>query len=173
MTAVTEYLGKNVRQYGIWGALVAIVILFEILTKGLLLRPDSVASLVQQNAYVMILAIGMVMVIVAGHIDLSVGSIVAFIGGIVAIAMETWGLPWLVAVLLGLVVGALVGAWQGYWVAYVGIPAFIVTLAGMLIFRGLAIVIVGSTIAGLPPGFNAISNGYLPNSFGFMAAASI
>jgi len=173
MTAVTDYLGKNVRQYGIWGALVAIVILFEILTNGLLLMPNNVASLVQQNAYVMILAIGMVMVIVAGHIDLSVGSVVAFIGGLVAIMMDKWGLPWLVAVLLGLVVGAVVGAWQGYWVAYVGIPAFIVTLAGMLIFRGLAIVLVGTTIAGLPPGFNKISNGYLPNTFGFMSGRDV
>ena len=173
MTAVTEYLGKNVRQYGIWGALVAIVLLFEVWTHGLLLMPNNVAALVQQNAYVMILAIGMVMVIVAGHIDLSVGSMVAFIGGLVGIMMDKWGLPWLVAVLLGLVIGALVGAWQGYWVAYVGIPAFIVTLAGMLIFRGLAIVLVGTTIAGLPPGFNAISNGYLPNSLGFMAGRDV
>jgi len=173
MTAVSEYLGRNVRQYGIWGALVAIVVLFEVLTHGLLLMPNNVAALVQQNAYVMILAIGMVMVIVAGHIDLSVGSVVAFIGGLVGIMMDKWGLPWLVAVLLGLVIGALVGAWQGYWVAYVGIPAFIVTLAGMLIFRGLAIVLVGTTIAGLPPGFNAISNGYLPNSLGFMAGRDV
>jgi len=173
MTAVSEYLGRNVRQYGIWGALVAIVVLFEVLTHGLLLMPNNVAALVQQNAYVMILAIGMVMVIVAGHIDLSVGSMVAFIGGLVGIMMDKWGLPWLVAVLLGLVIGALVGAWQGYWVAYVGIPAFIVTLAGMLIFRGLAIVLVGTTIAGLPPGFNAISNGYLPNSLGFMAGRDV
>jgi putative multiple sugar transport system permease protein len=173
MTAVSEYLGKNVRQYGIWGALVAIVVLFEVLTHGLLLMPDNVASLVQQNAYVMILAIGMVMVIVAGHIDLSVGSVVAFIGGLVGIMMEKWGLPWLVAVLIALVIGALVGAWQGYWIAYVGIPAFIVTLAGMLIFRGLAIVLVGTTIAGLPGGFNAISNGYLPNSLGFLAGRDV
>jgi putative multiple sugar transport system permease protein len=173
MTAVTEYLGKNVRQYGIWGALVAIVLLFEVWTHGLLLMPNNVAALVQQNAYVMILAIGMVMVIVAGHIDLSVGSMVAFIGGLVGIMMDKWGLPWLAAVLLGLVIGAIVGAWQGYWVAYVGIPAFIVTLAGMLIFRGLAIVLVGTTIAGLPPGFNAISNGYLPNSLGFMAGRDV
>ena len=163
MSAVREYLGRNVRQYGIMGALVAIVLLFEYLTDGRLLMPDNVASLVQQNAYVMILAIGMVMVIVAGHIDLSVGSVVAFIGGIAGIAMDKWNLPWLLAVLLALVVGALVGAWQGYWIAFVGIPAFIVTLAGMLIFRGLAIVLVGTTIAGLPSGFNAISNGYLPN----------
>jgi putative multiple sugar transport system permease protein len=145
------------------------VVLFEVLTNGRLLMPNNVASLVQQNAYVMILAIGMVMVIVAGHIDLSVGSVVAFVGGIVAIAMDKWSLPWLVAVLIGLVVGALVGVWQGYWVAFVGIPAFIVTLAGMLIFRGLAIVLVGTTIAGLPPEFNAISNGYMGNFLGYVA----
>ena len=167
MTAVREYLGRNMRQYGIMGALVAIVILFEVTTSGRLLMPDNVAALVQQNAYVMILAIGMVMVIVAGHIDLSVGSVVAFVGGVIGIAMGKWDMPWLLAVLLGIVVGALVGVWQGYWVAYVGIPAFIVTLAGMLIFRGLAIVLVGTTIAGLPTGFVAISNGYLPNLLGY------
>src|SRR5690554_3221681 len=87
----------------------------------------------------MILAIGMVMVIVAGHIDLSVGSVVAFVGGIVALAMRDLQLDWPVAILVGLAVGVLVGAWQGFWVAYVGIPAFIVTLAGMLLFRGLTL----------------------------------
>jgi putative multiple sugar transport system permease protein len=168
MTTVREYLGRNMRQYGIMGALIAIVVLFEVLTNGRLLMPNNVAALVQQNAYVMILAIGMVMVIVAGHIDLSVGSVVAFIGGVVAIAMDKWDMPWLVAVLIGLAMGALVGVWQGYWVAFVGIPAFIVTLAGMLLFRGLAIVIVGTTLAGFPPEFNAISNGYLGNFMGYV-----
>ncbi|WP_232548220.1 multiple monosaccharide ABC transporter permease [Propioniciclava soli] len=146
------------RQYGILGALVAIVLLFQFLTGGRLLMPNNVASLLQQNAYVMILAIGMLMVIVAGHIDLSVGSVVAFIGGVLAISMMQWNLPWPLAVLLALVVGALIGCWQGFWVAFMGVPAFIVTLAGMLLFRGLAIVIVGETIAGLPAGFIAISN---------------
>lgn len=80
MSTLTQYMGRDVRQYGIWLALVAIIILFQILTDGLLLRPNNVASLIQQNAYVMILAIGMVMVIVARHIDLSVGSVVAFVG---------------------------------------------------------------------------------------------
>jgi putative multiple sugar transport system permease protein len=168
MNAVREYLGRNVRQYGIVAALLVIVLLFQVLTDGRLLYPNNVASLVQQNAYVMVLAIGMVMVIVAGHIDLSVGSVVAFVGGLCAIMMTQWELPWLVAVLLSLVVGALVGVWQGFWVAYVGIPAFIVTLAGMLVFRGLAIVLVGTTVAGLPGGFKAISNGSLPNWFGFV-----
>jgi len=168
MNAVREYLGRNVRQYGIVAALLVIVLLFQVLTDGRLLYPNNVASLIQQNAYVMVLAIGMVMVIVAGHIDLSVGSVVAFVGGLCAIMLTQWELPWLVAVLLSLVVGALVGVWQGFWVAYVGIPAFIVTLAGMLVFRGLAIVLVGTTVAGLPEGFKAISNGSVPNWFGFV-----
>lgn len=168
MNAVREYLGRNVRQYGIVAALLMIVLFFQVLTDGRLLKPDNVAALFQQNAYVMVLAIGMVMVIVAGHIDLSVGSVVAFTGGLCAIMLTRWDMPWIVAVLLTVVVGALVGMWQGYWVAYVGIPAFIVTLAGMLIFRGLAIVLVGTTVAGLPQSFNKISNGSLPNWFGFV-----
>jgi len=162
-------LGGNARQYGIFGALVVIVLLFQVLTDGKLLLANNVAALFQQNAYVMILAIGMVMVIVAGHIDLSVGSVVAFVGGIVAVTMrDPIGLPWITAVLVGLAVGALVGAWQGFWVAYVGIPAFIVTLAGMLVFRGLALVVVGETLAGLPSAFIRISKGSLPNVLGFV-----
>jgi putative multiple sugar transport system permease protein len=162
-------LGGEIRQYGIMGALVLIVVLFQVLTDSKLLLPNNVASLIGQNAYVMILAIGMVMVIVAGHIDLSVGSVVAFVGGVVALAMRDVGMSWFLAVLVGIALGALVGAWQGFWVAYVGIPAFIVTLAGMLVFRGLAIVLVGVTIAGFPQPFVDISNGYLPAVLGYMA----
>ncbi len=162
-------LGGNARQYGIFGALVVIVLLFQVLTDGKLLLANNVAALFQQNAYVMILAIGMVMVIVAGHIDLSVGSVVAFVGGVVAVSMRDLDLSWPTAVLIGLALGALVGAWQGFWVAYVGIPAFIVTLAGMLVFRGLALVVVGETVAGLPPAFIRISKGSLPNALGFVA----
>ena len=169
MSTLKERLGGDVRQYGIIFALVMIVLLFQVLTDGKLLLSNNVASLVQQNAYVMILAIGMVIVIVAGHIDLSVGSVVAFVGGVVALSMKDAGLPWLVAILIGLALGAVVGAWQGFWVAYVGIPAFIVTLGGMLIFRGLAIVIVGQTVAGLPAPFVAISNGSVPNVLGYLA----
>lgn len=137
-------------QYGIMLALVIVMIFFETTTHGSLLRPDNVASLIQQNAYVIIMAIGMLMIIVAGHIDLSVGSLIAFIGGFLGIAMAKWDLPWVVAVLLALLIGIVVGAWQGFWVAFVGIPGFIVTLAGMLLFRGLAIVMVPQTIAPSP-----------------------
>ncbi|MBP1325839.1 putative multiple sugar transport system permease protein [Leucobacter exalbidus] len=160
----------NVRQYGILVALVVIILLFQVLTAGRLLMPGNVNNLIQQNAYVLILAIGMVMVIIAGHIDLSVGSVVAMVGAVAAIAMQNWGLPWWLAVILALVIGALVGAWQGFWIAYVGIPAFIVTLAGMLLFRGLTLVLLtGGTISGLPEPFVAIGAGWLPGIFGGIA----
>jgi putative multiple sugar transport system permease protein len=160
-------LSVNLRQYGILAALVVIVVLFEILTRGRLLMPGNVNNLIQQNAYVIILAIGMVIVIIAGHIDLSVGSVVAMVGAVSAISMNNWGFPWWAAVILALVVGAVVGAWQGFWVAFVGIPAFIVTLAGMLIFRGLTLVLLtGGTIAGLPEQFTAIGAGWLPPVLG-------
>ncbi|KMY23906.1 sugar ABC transporter permease [Actinobaculum suis] len=163
-----QRLNVNLRQYGILIALVAIIAFFQVATGGLLLAPNNVASLVQQNAYVFILTIGMTIVIIARHIDLSVGSVVAFVGGIVAIMMHQMNLPWLLACLLGILIGVLIGCWQGFWVAYVGIPAFIVTLGGMLIFRGLAIVLVEQTISGLPHGFVQVANGSVPNFLGYL-----
>ncbi|EPD86503.1 hypothetical protein HMPREF1529_00555 [Microbacterium sp. oral taxon 186 str. F0373] len=160
-------LNVNLRQYGILAALAVIILLFQVLTGGRLLLPGNVNNLIQQNAYVLILAIGMVMVIIAGHIDLSVGSVVAMVGAIAAIAMNVWGLPWWAALLVALATGAVVGAWQGFWVAFVGIPAFIVTLAGMLIFRGFTLVLLtGGTISGLPPQFTAIGAGWIPGFAG-------
>lgn len=160
----------NLRDYALLGALVFIVVLFQVLTNGKLMMPGNVNNLLMQNAYVVILAIGMVMVIIAGHIDLSVGSVVAMVGAVVAIAMKHWGLEWWLAVLLGLAIGALVGAWQGFWVAYVGVPAFIVTLAGMLLFRGLALVFLTSgTIGGLPNEFVSIGARWLPSWMGEIA----
>jgi putative multiple sugar transport system permease protein len=159
-------LGKN----GIFLALIAVVVLFSILTQGILLRPQNISNLIVQNGYILILAIGMVIVIVAGHIDLSVGSVAAFIGavsGVFAVKME---LPWWIAIILSLLIGALVGAWQGFWIAYVGIPAFIVTLAGMLIFRGLALVVLGnSNIGSFPEEYRALGNGFLTDVFGTFA----
>lgn len=162
-----RYLSANLRQYGLLLALVLIIVLFTALTDGRLLLPGNVNNLITQNAYVIVLAIGMVMVIIAGHIDLSVGSVVAFVGAISAVAVSQWGLPWPVAVLVGLLAGALIGAWQGFWVAYVGIPAFIVTLGGMLLFRGLTLVVLDSkTIGGLPGDFNALAGGWVPPLLG-------
>lgn len=167
-------LAINLRQYGILAALAIIIILFQIMTDGRLLLSGNVNNLIQQNAYVLILAIGMVMVIIAGHIDLSVGSVVAMVGAVAAISMNTWGLPWWAAVIVSLIVGALVGAWQGFWVAFVGIPAFIVTLAGMLIFRGLTLVLLtGGTISGLPDEFTAIGAGWIPAYLGEIAGRDL
>jgi putative multiple sugar transport system permease protein len=156
---------RSGRQFGILGALVAIVVFFQIVTGGKTLDPINLLNLVNGNAYVLILAIGMVMVIIAGHIDLSVGSVAAFVGVIVAISIDNWHWPWPLGLLLGLGVGAVVGAWQGFWVAYVGVPAFIVTLAGMLIFRGANQFVGNSTSVSLPAGdtFSFIGSGYLPD----------
>ena len=159
-------LGKN----GIFIALILVVVVFQILTDGVLLRPQNVSNLIIQNGYILILAIGMVMVIVAGHIDLSVGSVAAFVGAISGVFAVNWGMPTWIAIVLSLAVGALVGAWQGFWIAYVGIPAFIVTLAGMLIFRGLALVVLGSSnIGSFPEFYRALGNGFLTNVFGELA----
>jgi putative multiple sugar transport system permease protein len=153
---------SNVRQFGILFSLIAIILLFQFLTNGLTLSSGNLINLVSQYSYILILAIGMVMVIIAGHIDLSVGSIAAFAGIVVATAMQEWNLPWPLAILLGLVVGALIGAWQGFWVAYIGVPAFIVTLAGMLIWRGGNQVIGNANTVPVPDGFTVIGSGYLP-----------
>lgn len=153
---------SSARQFGILFALIAILIFFEVLTDGLTLSPGNLINVVSQYSYILILAIGMVMVIIAGHIDLSVGSVAAFSGIVVATVMQTWSLPWPVAILVGLTVGALIGAWQGFWVAYVGVPAFIVTLAGMLIFRGGNQVIGNANTLPVPASFTVIGAGYLP-----------
>jgi len=160
---VLSFLAGRLRQIGIFIALIAIVILFQILTGGTLLTPRNVTSIINQNAYVLILAIGMVMIIIAGHIDLSVGSVVAFVGAISGIFIVSWGWPWWIGVLAAIVVGGLIGAWQGFWVAYVGIPAFIVTLAGMLTFRGLTqMVLQNVPITPFPDAYVAIGSGFLP-----------
>lgn len=163
LSHVLADLGKN----GIFIALVAVVVLFSILTNGILLRPQNISNLVVQNGYILVLAIGMVMVIIAGHIDLSVGSVAAFVGACSGVFAVQWGLPWWLSVLLSLGIGALVGVWQGFWIAFVGIPAFIVTLAGMLIFRGLALVVLGNAnIGSFPAEYRALGNGFLSDVFG-------
>lgn len=134
---------NNIRQYGMLIALVAIMIFFQITTKGILLVPMNVTNLILQNSYVLILAIGMTLCIVAGgHIDLSAGSMVALVGAVVGILVMNLKVDVWVGIAVGLLMGLIVGLWQGFWIAYVRIPSFIVTLAGMLIFRGLTITIL-------------------------------
>ncbi|GAE26758.1 L-arabinose transport system permease protein [Halalkalibacter wakoensis JCM 9140] len=167
MNTITNLFKNNMKQYSMIIALVFIVILFQILTDGTLLRPLNITNLILQNSYILVLAIGMVLVIITGHIDLSVGSIAAFVGAISAILMVNLQMNPFLAIIVCLLVGALIGAWQGFWVAYVGIPAFIVTLAGMLLFRGLTLVVLqGQSIAPYPASFQQISNGFIPDIFG-------
>jgi putative multiple sugar transport system permease protein len=154
--------GGSLKQFGILGALVVIIVIFQIWTGGKTLQPGNIINIVQQYSYILILAIGMVMVIIAGHIDLSVGSVAAFTGIIVALAMKDWAFPWWAGILLGLAVGALIGAWQGFWVAYIGVPAFIVTLAGMLIWRGGNQLVGDSATVPVQGAFQTIGKGYLP-----------
>ncbi|MGG6309463.1 multiple monosaccharide ABC transporter permease [Paenibacillus macerans] len=167
MQAVSELFRKNIRQYGMIIALIFITVLFQILTSGILLKPLNITNLILQNSYILVLAIGMVLVIITGHIDLSVGSIAAFIGALAAIMMVDMQMPSYLAVIISLVIGGLIGAWQGFWVAYVKIPAFIVTLAGMLLFRGLTMIVLGGqSIAPFPKSFQRISSGFIPDWFG-------
>ena len=137
MKKLKDIFGGDTRQFGMIFALVALIALFQVMTNGLVLKPENVINIFNGNSYILVMAIGMVLVIIAGHIDLSVGSVAAAVGIVVALLMRDTGMHWVVAVLVGLVVGAIIGAWQGFWVAYVGIPAFIVTLSGMMVFRGL------------------------------------
>lgn len=158
-----EAARRNMRQYGMLIALGLIVVLFQIWTGGVLLKPNNVTNLVLQNSYILVLAIGMMIVIIAGHIDLSVGSLAAFVSAAGAVMMVDHKVPWVLALVIALLIGAAAGAWQGFWIAYVGIPSFIVTLAGMLIFRGATQILLGSRSVGpLPDGFQKISTGYLP-----------
>ncbi len=162
MTSLKRMFGGNTRQFGMIFALVALILFFQWQTGGNTLTPTNVINLFNGNAYILILAIGMVLVIIAGHIDLSVGSVAAFAGVVVAIVIRDWGIPWYLGIVVGLLLGALIGAWQGFWVAYVGIPAFIVTLAGMLLFRGANQYVGESNTIPVPEAFQFIGAGYLP-----------
>ncbi|WP_155056116.1 multiple monosaccharide ABC transporter permease [Streptomyces blattellae] len=162
---VLDGLRRNMRQYGMLIALGLIVVLFQVWTDGDLLLPRNVSNLVLQNSYILILAIGMMLVIIAGHIDLSVGSLTAFIGAFAAVLTVENDVAWPLALVLCLVVGAVAGSIQGFLIAYLGIPSFIVTLAGMLLFRGMTeILLEGQTLGPFPDGLQKLGNGFLPES---------
>lgn len=167
---VGQFLKHNLRDYGMLLSLVAIMIFFEIVTNGTLLKPLNITNLVLQNSYIVIMALGMLLVIVTGHIDLSVGSVCGFIGALAAVMMVKLGMPFPLAGLLCLIVGGLIGAIQGFWVAYFRIPSFIVTLAGMLVFKGLTLAILGGQSVGpFPPVFQKLSSGFIPEILGTTA----
>ncbi|MBY8870238.1 sugar ABC transporter permease [Micromonospora sp. PLK6-60] len=158
---------RNLRQSGIYVAFIVIVALFAILTDGVSLSPGNITNIVLQYSYILVLAIGMVIVIIAGHIDLSVGSVVALTGAVSAVLVIQQGQPWWVGVLAALAVGVAVGAWHGFWVAYVGMPAFIVTLAGMLLFRGLTLQVLDNiSLSPFPAEYQRVANGFLNGLLG-------
>ena len=161
------FIRRNIREYGILFALIIIMAFFQVVTGGILFRPVNLTNLFLQNSHIVIMAVGMLLIIVAGHIDLSVGSVAAFVGALAALMIVRMGLPIPLVVVLSLVAGALIGAAQGYWVAYWKIPSFIVTLAGMLVFRGLTMwVLQGQSIGPFPREFQMIASGFIPDIFG-------
>lgn len=155
-------LQAMVRKYAMFVALILIAMLFQVLTDGVLLEPMNISKLVMQNSYILILAIGMLPCILTGDIDLSVGSLLAAVGAIAATMIVAHGLSVPLTIVTCLCFGLLVGAWQGFWVAFVRVPAFIVTLAGMLIFRGLTMVILdGNTLSPFPDSYQFIAQKFL------------
>jgi len=154
----------DIKAYTMIVALLAIWIIFTILTKGSFLTPRNLSMLTRQVSITSILAVGMVLVIVAGHIDLSVGSLAGFTGAVAAISQIWWHWGAVPSIILTLLVGLLIGSWQGFWIAYRGVPAFIVTLSSMLVFRGgILLITKGITISPLKAGFKIIGQGYIPS----------
>jgi putative multiple sugar transport system permease protein len=157
------FIKNNLRNYGMLISLLAIMLFFQAMTDGTLLQPLNLTNLILQNSYIVIMALGMLLVIVTGHIDLSVGSVAGFVGAVAAVLMVRYGVDYPLAFLICLVVGAAIGAAQGYWVAYFGIPSFIVTLAGMLVFKGLALALLqGQSVGPFPTTFQKLSSGFIP-----------
>ncbi|WP_340161819.1 multiple monosaccharide ABC transporter permease [uncultured Hoeflea sp.] len=167
--SVGQYLANHLRDYGMVLALIAIMAFFQVMTDGTMLRPVNITNLFLQNSYIIIMALGMLLVIVAGHIDLSVGSVVGFVGALAAVMMVSWDWSIYLTIPCCLAVGILIGAAQGYWIAYWRIPSFIVTLAGMLVFRGASLwLLEGQSIGPFPRQFQALSTGFIPDLLPFV-----
>lgn len=167
LSRIMDSVKNNIRQYTMVIALLAIWVIFTVLTDDhVFLTTRNLSNLFLQACTIAILATGMVLVMVAGHIDLSVGSVAGFLGAVSAVLMVKLGWGTLSAIAATLLLGLLVGIWHGYWVAYRGVPAFIVTLASMMAFKGLIIGVTGgASIGPMTPAFKAIGQGYVPKLF--------
>lgn len=167
MSPTARFLKQHLRDYGLLLSLVAIMAFFQVVTDGTLLQPLNLTNLVLQNSYIVIMALGMLLVIVAGHIDLSVGSVCGFIGALAAVLMVQYEWHFVPATLACLLAGAAIGAVQGWFIAWMKIPSFIVTLAGMLVFKGLALALLqGQSVGPFPDEFQKISSGFIPDPLG-------
>ena len=166
MTKTKEILKKNTMVI----ALVVVMVLFQVLIsaagKGSLFAPANITNLILQNSYVVILAVGMLLcILTGGNIDLSVGSVVALVGAIAGVMIVNNKMNVYLTIAVCLIMGILIGAWQGFWIAYVRIPAFIVTLAGMMLWRGLALIVLdGLTISPFPEDYLKYFSSFLPNT---------
>jgi putative multiple sugar transport system permease protein len=157
----------NLREYGMLISLVAIMVLFQVLTDGTLMQPLNLTNLLLQNSYIVIMALGMLLVIVAGHIDLSVGSVCGFVGALAAVLMVEYEWHFVPTLIVCLIAGGLIGASQGWFVAYFKIPSFIVTLAGMLVFKGLTLALLaGQSVGPFPVAFQRLSSGFIADPLG-------
>lgn len=166
MEKIKILFARKDRQYGMVVVLVLIILLFQALTGGVLLKPLNVTNVILQNSYIMVLAIGMLLTILTGNIDLSVGSIAAFVGAVSGVLAIGNKMDPILAIVVSLVIGAVIGAWNGFWIAYVRIPAFIVTLGSQMIFRGLTMVILqGQTLSPFPSSYQIIGSGFVPDLF--------
>ena len=167
---IMRFVRANIRDYALLISLLAIMVFFQFTTGGILFTPLNMTNIILQNSYIVIMALGMLLIIVAGHIDLSVGFLSGFVGAIAGVMMVTWKFDTFTSIAVCLAFGTLIGMLQGYFVAFFRIPAFIVTLAGMLIFRGLMIAMLsGRNLGPFPELFQALSNGYVPDFLAFMA----
>ncbi|MFD9898684.1 multiple monosaccharide ABC transporter permease [Mesorhizobium sp. NPDC059025] len=165
--SMRDALKENLREYGLVLALIVIMLFFQVMTNGILFLPVNLTNVVLQNSYIIVMALGMLLVIVAGHIDLSVGSVAGFVGAVAAVLMVDYGWNPLLAALACIAVGAVIGGAQGYFIAYMKIPSFIVTLAGMLVFKGLLLALLGGRSVGpFPTEFQMLSAGFIPDVIG-------
>ncbi len=163
---ILRFVKSNIRDYALLLSLLVIMVFFQFTTNGTLFKPVNMTNLILQNSYIVIMALGMLLVIVAGHIDLSVGSVSGFVGAVAAVLMVTYKVDIITSVIVCIVLGGFIGGVQGYFVAFYRIPAFIVTLAGMLIFKGLALTVLGGASVGpFPKNFQLLSSGYVADIF--------
>ncbi|MFZ5859507.1 MAG: sugar ABC transporter permease [Spirochaetota bacterium] len=167
MNELLTVLKKNVREYGMYIALAVIMAVFTILSNGLFISSRNIANLLNQTGYIAVLAVGMTLVIVIRHIDLSVGFLSGFLGAVAAIALTQWNWPVWLTILLVLLLGTIAGLVTAFPVAQLGIPAFVASLAGWLIYRGALMLVTAATGTIIVPNesFNAIGNGYIPDLF--------
>ncbi|MDD2533850.1 MAG: sugar ABC transporter permease [Eubacteriales bacterium] len=165
VTELKDLLKKNIREYGMYIALIVIMAIFSVLTDGTFISARNISKLIDATGYIAVLAVGMTLVIVIRHIDLSVGFVAGFLGAVAAILLTSAHLPVIVTIPIILALGVVIGLFNGFLVAKLQIPAFVASLAGMLIFRGglLQATQKSGTIIIPNASFNAIGNGYIPD----------